>query len=380
MIEILDKINCCGCYACANICPKNCIVMKKENEGFYYPFVDKEKCIGCGLCESACPITHKQNISINEDTMGYSYINRNDEIRKESTSGGAFYEIAKSVLDKGGIVYGAAFASDFSVCHIRVEHLHDLKKLLGSKYVQSRLDGIYKNVKSDLLKNKRVLFSGTPCHVEALKNFLNREYENLLCVDIICHGVPSEDVWLGYLEERKRKYRSNIQSVSFRNKKNGWKNYNMSIRFDNKKVYERVFYEDPYARSFVKDITLRPSCYDCKFKGIQRISDITLADYWGVWDLNRELYDDMGTSFIMAHTPKGKEVIQSVLEEVNECTIESAVRYNPSAIKTVGRPQNRDSFFEQIHTKNIVKLLETYSGITFIVKIKRIIKKMIGRK
>ena len=254
MIEILDKINCCGCYACANICPKNCIVMKKENEGFYYPFVDKEKCIGCGLCESACPITHKQNISINEDTMGYSYINRNDEIRKESTSGGAFYEIAKSVLDKGGIVYGAAFASDFSVCHIRVEHLHDLKKLLGSKYVQSRLDGIYKNVKSDLLKNKRVLFSGTPCHVEALKNFLNREYENLLCVDIICHGVPSEDVWLGYLEERKRKYRSNIQSVSFRNKKNGWKNYNMSNRFDNKKVYERDFYEDPYARSFVKDI------------------------------------------------------------------------------------------------------------------------------
>ena len=310
----------------------------------------------------------------------YAAINKNEEIRLQSSSGGVFTLLAEKIINEGGVVFGARFDDNWEVMHDYTDTIEGLAAFRGSKYVQSRLDGIYKNVKSDLLKNKRVLFSGTPCHVEALKNFLNREYENLLCVDIICHGVPSEDVWLGYLEERKRKYRSNIQSVSFRNKKNGWKNYNMSIRFDNKKVYERVFYEDPYARSFVKDITLRPSCYDCKFKGIQRISDITLADYWGVWDLNRELYDDMGTSFIMAHTPKGKEVIQSVLEEVNECTIESAVRYNPSAIKTVGRPQNRDSFFEQIHTKNIVKLLETYSGITFIVKIKRIIKKMIGRK
>ena len=380
MLVILDKINCCGCYACANVCPKNCIVMKKDKEGFYYPCVDEKKCVGCGLCESSCPIIHKQTIPIKEDTVGYSYINRNDDIRQKSTSGGAFYELAKSVLDKGGIVYGASFASDFSVHHIRIDHLQNLDKLLGSKYVQSRLDGIYKNVKRDLLANKEVLFSGTPCQVVALNSFLNKEYENLFCVDIICHGVPSEDVWLKYLAERKRKYRSNIQSVSFRNKKNGWKNYNMKICFDNKKVYERVFFEDPYARSFVIDITLRPSCYDCNFKGINRVSDITLADYWGVWDLSREMYDDKGTSFIMAHSLKGKELLQSALSDVGECNIESAIMYNQSATKTVDKPEKRDSFFEQIHSKNIIKLLEDYSGITFMMKIKRLIKKMIGRK
>lgn len=380
MIDIKDKSNCCGCYACANACPQKCIEMKKDEEGFFYPKINKKECIDCGLCEKVCPIVNQCSDIELEDSLGYSYFNQSDDIRQRSTSGGAFFEIAKKVLDSDGIVYGAAFDADFAVSHIRVDSIQNLDKLLGSKYVQSKMDGIYTAVKNDLLDERMVLFSGTPCQVEALNSFLRKKYDNLILLDVICHGVPSEEVWLKYLKQRKRNYNSDIQAISFRDKENGWKNYNIKIKFKNRKEYKSIFFEDPYLRCFIKDIILRPSCYSCRFKSVNRVSDITLGDYWGIWELNSAMFDDKGTSFIMGHSQKGLRLIKSSLPSATECDIDSAIKYNPSAIKAVEKPQGRDNFFRDLNSTNIINVLEKYSGITNKMKIKRIMKRIIGRK
>lgn len=380
MIDIKDKSNCCGCYACANACPQKCIEMKNDEEGFFYPKINKKECIDCGLCEKVCPIVNQCSDIELEDTLGFAYFNQSDDIRQRSTSGGAFFEIAKQVLDSGGVVYGAAFDSDFAVSHIRVDSIQNVDKLLGSKYVQSKMDGIYTAVKKDLLDERMVLFSGTPCQVEALNFFLRKKYDKLILLDVICHGVPSEEVWLKYLKQRKRNYNSDIQAISFRDKENGWKNYNIKIKFKNRKEYKSIFFEDPYLRCFIKDIILRPSCYSCRFKSVNRVSDITLGDYWGIWELNSAMFDDKGTSFIMGHSQKGLRLIKSTLPSATECDIDSAIKYNPSAIKAVEKPQGRDNFFRDLDSTNIINVLEKYSGITNKMKIKRIIKRIIGRK
>lgn len=246
MIEIKDKAKCSGCHSCMNICPKNCIEMKVDNEGFWYPEVDKEKCIECGLCEKRCPILN--DMSVVNDPKAYACYNKDDRIREESSSGGIFTLLASYIIDNGGIVYGAAFNQNFEVEHIEVTNKEDLSKLRGSKYVQSKLGDTYSKIKEHLNQDKLVYFSGTPCQIDGLLCFLNKRYDNLICQDIVCHGVPSLKVWKHYL--KKFDLEKNA-IISFRDKSTGWDSYSFSIKQKNNSFTE-LSSQNEYMKVFFK--------------------------------------------------------------------------------------------------------------------------------
>ena len=234
MIEIENKTKCSGCHACANACPKNCISMTSDEEGFWYPQVDKSKCIDCGLCEKICPIIHKWQPDNSRTTTAMAAINTNEEIRLKSSSGGLFTLIAENIIDQGGVVFGAAFTDDFkSVRHICVDNIADLDKLRGSKYVQSKIGDTYKQAKEYLDSGRKVLFTGTPCQLGGLYSYLRKPYENLFTQDIICHGVPSPMVWERYVDFREKKSASSTQRMFFRHKKYGWKTFAVLFEFSN---------------------------------------------------------------------------------------------------------------------------------------------------
>lgn len=383
MIEIKEKINCCGCHACYNICPKDAITMQEDKKGFKYPVIDKEKCINCGLCETVCPII--KNKKIENKPMAYAGYCKDNEIRKQSSSGGIFTLIASNIIKDGGVVYGAIFDKNFDVIHTRVEKIEELEKFRGSKYVQSTIGDTYKVAKRDLEQGKKVLFTGTPCQIEGLKSYLKKEYDNLYTQDIICHGIPSPKVWKKYKEYRKEKDGDTPNQISFRNKDNGWSLFNLKFWYKNGE-YKKNQTQDIYMRAFLKDVILRDSCYACSFKKYNRISDITLADFWGINNVMPEMNDNKGTSLIIVNSKKGQELFENVKEEsiYKQVDIDQALQYNPSMIKSVSKNPNREKFFENLEKDSFDKLVKKYVPKASIIKrvlskVKRIVKRMIKK-
>lgn len=341
-----EKKLCCGCSACSDICPKSAIVMQEDEEGFLYPRVDKERCINCGLCQKVCPV---KNIDANDSLLkAYAAYNTNEEIRIKSSSGGIFTLLAELVLYDNGVVYGAAFDDNFEVYHIRVETTVDLEKLRGSKYVQSKCDGIYNLCKVDLELGKKVLFTGTPCQISALKAFLRKDYDNLLCMDIVCHGVPSRKVWRRYLEHRINFAKSKIAQIAFRLKNEGWKQYAVKFTFINSTAYCKKVSEDVFMKGFLQDLYLRPSCYDCRFKTRERKSDITVADFWGINKLHPQWDDDKGMSLVVVHSPNGEKALEVIKKDmfIQRVELDEAIKYNKAMIKSVAMNKSRKCFFE----------------------------------
>ena len=245
MIQIRDKSKCCGCAACVQRCPKQCISFKKDSEGFLYPEADASLCIECRLCEKVCPILQEPHSHIPKQC--YAAINPNEDVRKNSSSGGIFTAIATTVLSEGGVVFGARFDTDWSVIHDHTETLEGLAAFQGSKYLQSRVGNTYQQAEKFLKEGRKVLFSGTPCQISGLHHFLRKEYSNLLTVDFICHGVPSPSVWQQYLLETKKQHSiEQITNISFRNKSNGWKKYRFTIEWINHKKEKNIFSEFSY--------------------------------------------------------------------------------------------------------------------------------------
>ena len=287
-INITSKEDCCGCTACANICPKDAITMKQDKEGFLYPSIDKEKCIDCGICKKICPVLNKQSFK-DFNQKAYLFQNKNEDIRKDSTSGGFFSSIAEYVISKNGVVIGASFDNNWKVEHTAATKLEDLNKFRKSKYVQSDLREIFKNIKEYLNNNKMVCFSGTPCQVAGLKSFLQKDYENLILVDIMCHSVPSPLYFEKYKEYILNKMKAKkIFNINFRDKsKYGYKYSMMTVETDNG-TYSEGIDTDPYLRAFFKDYSVRPSCYNCKFKTQKRVSDITI---WDCFNINESILE-----------------------------------------------------------------------------------------
>ena len=378
-----NKRLCSGCHACYNICPENCISMVKDSEGFLYPKIDSGKCINCGLCDKICPVLNEYKG--NDRGKAYACINKDENMRLKSSSGGIFTLIAKYVLDKNGIVFGASFNENFSVSHIEVTNENDLEKLRGSKYLQSTIGDVYKSVKDYLKHGKLVLFTGTPCQISGLKAYLQKDYENLILQDIICHGVPSPEVWDKYLKFREKKNESAIQKTYFRNKKQGWKKFSVFLEYDNSTKYLCSVSDDTYMASFLANLTLRPSCYDCHSKSLNRESDITLADFWGIENVCPELDDDKGTSLVFVNSEKGRNVFEEIKEQLifRQVDIDEAVRYNPSAYISVNRPKNRENFLKDITENNFDKIVNKYTKPSFVKKCfnkaKRIIKRIITK-
>ena len=373
MIKIKNKKNCSGCHACENICPKNCITMTSDNEGFLYPVADKDKCVNCGLCDKVCPILNKR---ISQNTPeAYACINKNDAVREVSSSGGIFSLLAENVIKADGVVFGAVYNDDFLVSHKSAITMDEVTAMYGSKYVQSKIGNTYFEAKRYLEDGKQVLFSGTPCQIGGLKSYLNKDYPNLICVDIICHGVPSPKVWETYIKWQQNRYNSKINSVSMRSKKQGWNTFSMNILFDNDKEYIKDLRSDSYMQVFLKDVALRPSCYRCNFKGISRNSDITLADYWGVEKQLKNFSDDKGTSLVWINTEKGKRLFESIISKIyaEKVGAEKSIQSNPNAVRSARCRVKRKQLFKKLHKESFDVLADKYTKEAEIKKKARVI-------
>ena len=376
MIEIKDKQVCCGCHACVTVCAKRCITMQADSEGFLYPVVDKDACTDCGLCEKVCPVIHQS--SPVEPQATYIAINRDEEIRQQSSSGGIFTLLAEQVIAEGGVVFGARFDKDWSVIHSWTDTIEGLAAFRGSKYVQSRIGDSYREAREFLKQGRKVLFSGTPCQIAGLRKFLRKDYDHLLTVDFICHGVPSPGVWQRYLSDLREEFRAErgegintvpssmdelpvITGISFRDKTNGWKNYGFLLRYAAPEAASNTAFkpvadehtflqpstDNPFMRGFLADVYLRPSCYACPAKSGKSGSDITIADAWGIDSFAQEHDDDRGACYVLENTAKGTSYMSLFSFDRHVVGIDFINRYNPSYSSSVKPYPKRCQFFKQ---------------------------------
>lgn len=361
MIEIVKKSDCYGCGACASRCPAGSIRMVEDDEGFPYPRVDRELCTDCGACDAACPLEVK--LSLPDPPEAYACKNLDARIRLESTSGGSFTALAEHVLEKGGVVYGAMFDRDFRVVHGNAMKKEDLYRFRGSKYSQSVTGNAYREAEGYLEKGVPVLFSGTPCQVAGLRSYLGREYGHLLAVDLICHGVPSPRVYREYVALLKERYREEIRKVAFRDKVRGWKMFSFSVYFT-RNLYSQSKVDDLFFRGFLACSFLRPSCHTCRFKGRNRGSDITIADYWGVHTRFPEYDDDLGVALVIANTARGREAWGKAASrmDVLRSDLEHAVSHNHSYADPVPPSPGRERFFADLNALPFGEVMEKHCG------------------
>ncbi len=362
MIEITDKRKCSGCTACVNVCPKKAIMMQKDSEGFLYPHVDKEKCVNCKLCEKICPVLSKRTKEMNEFPKSFLGFEKNKESRINSTSGGVFFSIAKAFLEqKNGVVIGAAYDDNFIVKHIMVERIEDLKKLQKSKYVQSYLGDIFKDIENKLKQNIPVLFSGTSCQVAGLKRFIPiKLQEELYCIDLSCKGVPSPKVFQKYIEYQ-RKMNGEINEIITRDKKIYKRSYRTGygIKFKNGCYYFGTHDKDPMARIFFANLCNRPICYECPFKTIGRISDLTLGDCFFAHHFIKDFEDRYGVTLTIIQSEKGKELLDLATSlELYKVDTEEAIKINGGMIfESTTEPKKRKDFFQELDNINDFKEL-----------------------
>lgn len=377
MIEIKDKSKCCGCTACASVCPMDCIEMKEDMEGFLYPSVDKGKCIDCGACERVCPIQNPTK-EVLQDQMGYLVQHKDEAVRLDSTSGGAFTAIATTVLEKGGVVFGAAYDESFHVHHTYVEKVKDLAIFRNSKYVQSDLGNCFRQVREFLRNDRWVCFSGTPCQIEGLNKFLGKQYEKILLVDVVCRGVPSPLIWKKYLE-----YQGVVDkkpdNIRFRDKYYGYKYSTMSILKDGKNVYHAGSQLDPMLRAFFSDACDRPICYDCPFKKRYRVSDLTIWDCFSVYDFDRKIDDDKGTTRVLCHTKKGAAVVHEMGQyaAIRVVDPEKLVTGVKEMSESVQENPKRAAFMKDAQRLTGKELFEKYYPTTVTIKLKTWIRKVL---
>lgn len=373
--ENFDSTKCCGCGACINVCPVNALSYGKDEFGFIRPVLDERFCISCGKCVRCCPYkTVESNSPLFFQPAVYAAVNENANVVYKSSSGGAFYSLAKYVLDKKGIVFGACMQDDFKVCHVSVESLEDLCKIQRSKYVQSFIGNTYTQVRTILRNGRFVLFSGTPCQIAGLNSFLlNRKYENLLTVEVVCHGVPSQDLFDDYRVFLESIY-GPLKSYIFRYKEkaeNGMKWYSSFCTKKKKIVFN--WPEDSYNYYYMKSLIYRDSCYECMFAKRNRNSDITLCDYWHWEGLHKDDFSaNTSVSGVIVNTMRGADVLNAVSNTLRLCksNFDYMSLHNTCLLKPCGKKENRkfvlnkwktdgyaalDAYFKHNHKMQILK-------------------------
>ncbi len=350
-ISILKKEKCCGCHSCYNICPKKAITMVKDSEGFLYPKVSENMCINCGKCIQSCPGIKIPDM--NTFDKAYACYAKREEEHLSSSSGGFFAVLAREILKENAIVCGAAFDDSVKVKHIITDNISDLEKIKKTKYVQSTIGQTYSQIKGVLKTGRKVLFSGTPCQVAGLKLYLGQDYVNLICIDLICHGVPSPEVFARYILEKGGEHK--VTAMAFRNKHPGTRSRTLDYWLDNGERISESYEESPYIKGFIQNLYVRPSCFQCKYKGIERCSDITIGDFWSIDEFHPGFSDDKGTSAIILHSEKGIQLFEKTMDQlayVEVASHEIGV-WNPCLYKSVDENSKRKDFFEKWNNKTI---------------------------
>lgn len=378
MIHIEDKKECCGCWACYNACPKHCIGMKEDEEGFRYPVVDASLCIDCGLCEKVCPVIHADKADTPHAQQGFLAQHKNEDIRKESTSGGAFTAIASWIIRQGGIVYGAGYRKGtFIVEHQGVETEKDLSVFRNSKYVQSNVMNTFKEALGHLKAGRWVCFSGTPCQIEGFRSFLRgREYEKLVCVDLVCHGIPSPRILTRYIEAQQALIGGEFTNVLFRDKHYGYHYSSFSIYNKEKgKDYHKGVDSNAYLRAFFNNLSDRPSCYDCRFKKRYRRSDLTLWDCFPIEKFTKQM-DGKGTTRVLVQSEKGEMIMNAIGSELRTIRVEpdklvSDVR---EMFHSVPMNPQREQFFKDCNAMSPVDFFRKWFPITWKVRLNAFVR------
>ena len=379
MIQIDDKSMCTGCGACAEKCPKQCISMLPDELGFLYPLVDPNRCVGCGLCENACPVRHpaKHLCECKEDA--FAIRSKDSEIRRNSSSGGVFSLLGEKILEESGVVYGVSLSDTLQINHVRASTPSELIPLRGSKVIQSFAGDLYREIEEELQNGKTVYFSGTPCQIFGLLHYLGHRYENLITQDMICHGVCAPFLYEKYLEYLQDLHGSKISSIRFRDKETGWRDYSVSVDYENGDRTVTPHGKDEFMRAYLRNYALRPSCYKCPFKGTNRVSDITLADFWGAEHVVPDLDDNQGLSFVICHTPAGERMIKEVLPQTDYKSVRyrDVIKYNMSGEVSSSKPANNEDFCRDLYEKPFQKVIDQYCKISFSSKVKRAVKSVI---
>ena len=374
MPNLVDWNNCCGCGACANKCPKNAIRMQPNQEGFLHPEIERGLCVECGACENVCPGLSPATTG-NNNPKAFVVQHKDDDIRYQSTSGGAFTAIAEEVIRRGGVVFGAVMSEQFNVRHEQVENLEGLARFRNSKYVQSDIGLTYQETKKCLEFNKLVCFSGTPCQINGLKKYLGREYANLITVDVVCKSVPSPLIFSKYIRF-KEESEGRIYDVVFRDKKRGFLYCTMAhySSLKNKQaghsIYRRGSESDEWLRLFLSGKISRRSCSTCPFQTSDRVSDFTLGD---IWETNKPDWDDnKGTTLVHVWTEKGIKFLDTLKDEIK---IEEYAQGIDRGLNRKSGPKlfkNRKQIFIDAHNLPDQNLFVKYAPYSFVVKVKQI--------
>ena len=355
MITISDKTLCCGCTACMSACPAQCIVMRRDREGFDYPVINSpDLCIGCGKCEKVCPVLSPRDKAEPMEAFAAqspAYIGG-------SSSGGVFPALADVVLAEGGVVFGAVVNDDMTVGHAEAYDMAGVERMRGSKYVQSDLYASYEDVRYWLQEGRKVLFTGTPCQVAGLHEYLGRPYEGLVTVDVLCHGVPSPGLWEKYVKALERQHGARMEYVRFKDKSSSWRHYAFTTSFGSCE-----YVDDPYMALFVQDMTLRHSCYRCAVRDGRSGSDITLSDLWSVPVVAPEMSDDKGASGVYVYTEKGRQLMETIASgldmkpvDVTQSKMDNGGFHDPASI-----PEKREEFFKGVHSSaDLIKHMKSY--------------------
>lgn len=401
MIEIKNKQDCCGCTSCASACPKQCITMTADSEGFLYPVVDKTRCIDCHICEKKCPVLGREKVVAtpkldkgevnrraikNAEYLPETYVCflKDTALRQQSTSGGMFTALAQYVLKQDGVVCGVILDDKQRVIHSFAEKESELKKMRRSKYVQSNQIGVYQRIRDELQRGRIVLYSGTPCQVAGLKSYLGRKYDNLITVDVFCHGVGSPFYWEKYIQYVSKKMKSPVKEVHFREKTYGYNSACLAVYFQNGKSIHKGHDDDLYWTAFSKNYIYRPSCYACAFKTVNHVADFTIGDFWKAEQLPREFKDANGCSLVLCHSDMSLQIFCEINTNIEFATIdlEEALNINGGhqssmLVSVPTKPINREKFFSRMETNNIDELVKMFFPISLKKRLICLIKPML---
>ncbi|MBR4197306.1 MAG: Coenzyme F420 hydrogenase/dehydrogenase, beta subunit C-terminal domain [Bacteroidales bacterium] len=356
----INKDDCCGCEACVQACPKSCIELVEDKGGFLYPRKDNDVCVDCGICEKVCPVKNN-NVERHQPLKTFICRVNSATIIEKCASGGAFYELATITIKQGGVVFGVKFDSNWDACYGYAEDLENMAAFLGSKYVAPRIGDAYKKVMFFLEEGRKVLFSGLPCHVAGLKQYLPKKYENLLTVELMCTAVPGPRVWSRYLHEIAPKGATN---VTFRSKSFGWNRYGLKIMHDKECLVHEPNDENLYMQGFLQGLTVRKSCGNCLYKGLNTKGDIMIGDYWELNKYYPELDDNKGMSLVLVFTENGCRAFNAIksgmfVKEILFSQVDTAAEHS-CLNHPIRIHRNRDYFFSKINsnTKTITSIIK----------------------
>lgn len=380
MDKIKNNKDCCGCTACESICAHKAIKMQPDKQGFEYPSLDTTLCNNCGLCTMVCPIVQRSLAMPSQEPLDYyAARNKDNETLKRSSSGGVFNVFAKLIIERNGVVVGAIYDKKMSVVHAFAETILECRKMHGSKYSQSRLNGVYIEVKKLLNANRLVLFTGTPCQVDGLKNFLRKDYLNLITIDLICHSIPSPLVFSDYLGIIEGKFKNRITELNLKDKSLGWPTTSTYYKFENNKELYNPIGIKSWQDIFESGYITRPSCFDCRYTNLHRPADITIGDFWDFDSLRPDLRSSLGTSVLLVNSEKGREYIKELNNDLELWHLSKNEAMQPRLERSSIKPKQYETFWEDYISNGFTYVYKKFFTLSFtrraFLRLKGIIKK-----